>query len=360
MSKRSANLPGFLRPIDRRVTAGGVVPRPASALVRAVLFGERFVVSRALLHFERIERPAGRADERVRRAVELAARNRAPFTDPGLSISWGQHYAIAWSWDRARLERLGVPAKAWIVPEPALAAPAEPPAGDFRLRELQDGYEGQVFRRGELFASRFWERRPSQTDLDLFVRSCGLHGQDDETARPASAIETAEGRVRDHLSRVTPLHAGLAALLLVGTPLLYQAGSQVRINLELQAARSQLSTVVQESSAQFDALQRYQANSARLDSYRTALDLAHPLAPATELAETAQAIDGQLNRFRIVPGRIEAVLGTRTETDPADIVRALEETPSLANVEIRRARAQGDWEVQADLVAAGTPQEPES
>ena len=155
MSKRSANLPGFLRPIDRRVTAGGVVPRPASALVRAVLFGERFVVSRALLHFERIERPAGRADERVRRAVELAARNRAPFTDPGLSISWGQHYAIAWSWDRARLERLGVPAKAWIVPEPALAAPAEPPAGDFRLRELQDGYEGQVFRRGELFASRF-------------------------------------------------------------------------------------------------------------------------------------------------------------------------------------------------------------
>ena len=200
-------------------------------------------------------------------------------------------------------------------------------------------------------------RRPISICLSAAAAFMGRTGRRQGRLRPSR-------RPKDDFATTCPasppLHAALAALLLVGAPLLYQAGSQIRINLELQSARSQLSTVVQESSAQFDALQRYQANSARLDSYRTALDLAHPLAPATELAETAQAINGQLNRFRIVPGRIEAVLGTRTETDPADIVRALEETPSLANVEIRRARAQGDWEVQADLVTAGTLQEPES
>lgn len=348
MSKRPARLTNFLRPIDRRVAAGGVAPRPAGALVRAVLFGERFVIGRALLHFERVERPAGRVDDRVRRAVELAARNRAPFADPGLHIVWGRRHAAAWSWDRTLLTRLGVPEGAWAVPEPALAAP--PPSQDgFHLRELHDGYEGQVVRQGELFASRFWSRRPSQQDTDLFVRACGVATEDAGMA-PVTALDMARGQLRGWTSRLTPLHAGLAALLLIGAPLLHAAGSQARLTLELQGARSHLQGVVAESSAQFDALQRYQANTDLLDRYRAALDLAHPLAPVADLAEAAQAVGGRLESFQIAPGRVEAVLGTDNDADPAEIVRRLESAPSLANVEIRRARTQGRWEVWAELV----------
>ncbi|WP_300540896.1 hypothetical protein [Maricaulis sp.] len=354
MSKRSTRLTNFLRPIDRRITAGGAAPRPAGALPRAVLFGERFVVSRALLHFERVERPAGRVDDRVRRAVELAARNRAPFADPGLHIVWGQRHAAAWSWDRTLLARLGVPEGAWVMPEPALAAP--PREDGFRLRELHDGYEGQLVRQGELFASRFWPRRPSQQDIDLFVRACGVATDDADTA-PAGTVDTLRIRVRDWTSRLTPLHTGLAVLLLVGVPLLYAAGSQARLSFDLHGARSQLQGVVAESSAQFDALRQYQANTRLLESYRAALDLAHPLAPAADLAEAAQAVGGRLERFQIAPGRVEAILGAGNDADPAEIVRRLENAPSLANVEIRRARTQGQWEVRAELVQLAGVQE---
>jgi len=364
MSKRPTRLMNFLKPVDRRVSAAGLAPRPAGALARAVLAGERHVVSRALLHFERIERPAGRVDDRVRRAVELAARNRAPFADPGLFIVWGRRHAAAWSWDRALLTRLGVPETAWIVPEPANAAQgdgqvdgqADSHWGDgLRLRELQDGYEGQLIREGELFASRFWSRQPSQGEIDIFVRSCAAPASDADSA-PISAADRVQDQARSWAARLTPLHAALAALLLVGAPLLHAAGTQARLSYDLHTARSALGSVVAESSAQFDALQAYQASTARLDEYRSALDLVHPLIPVTDLAEAAQAVDGRLESFAITPGRVDAVVAAGSDVDPAEIVRRLESAPSLANVGIQRARTQGQWEVQADLVAPSETQ----
>ncbi len=362
MSKRPTRLMNFLKPVDRRVSAAGLAPRPGAALARAVLAGERHVVSRALLHFERIERPAGRVDDRVRRAVELAARNRAPFADPGLFIVWGRRHAAAWSWDRALLTRLGVSETAWIVPEPAIDAQGDGQAdsawGDgFRLRELRDGYEGQLVREGELFASRFWSRQPSQSEIDIFVRSCAAPAPDADSA-PISAADRLQDQARSWVARLTPLHAALAALLLVGAPLLHAAGTQARLSYDLHTARAAPGSVVAQGSAQFDALQDYQASTARLDEYRSALDLVHPLIPVTDLAEAAQAVDGRLESFAITPGRVDAIVAAGSEIDPAEIVRRLESAPSLANVEIQRARTQGQWEVQADLVAPSeTPTE---
>jgi len=358
MSKRPTGLMTFLKPVDRSIGAGGLAPRPAGSLVRAVLVGERYVISRALLHFERIERPGGRVDDRVRRAVELAARNRAPFADPGLDVVWGRRHTAAWSWDRALLARLGVPEGAWVVPEPATHTVGDDQAdnawGDgFHLRTLRDGYEGQLVREGELFASRFWSRQPSQGEIDIFVRSCAAPAGDAERP-PLSASDRVQGQVRSWAARLTPLHAALAVLLLIGMPLLHAAGTQARLSYDLHTARTELGSVVAESSAQFNALQAYQANTARLDEYRAALDLAHPLAPATDLAEAAQSVEGRLESFAISPGRVDAVLSAGVEIDPAEIVRHLESAPSLANVEIQRARTRGQWEVRADLVAAPT------
>lgn len=358
MSTISTRLRTFLRPVDRRVCANSVSSRPNGALWRAVLFGERYVVNRSLLHFERIQRPAGTVDQRVRRAVTLAARTRAPFDNPGVHISWSARHAVAWSWDGTRLARLGIPEHAWIVPEPAVMQ-ADPLQSDgFRLRELEDGFEGQLLQGGEVLASRFWPHRPGDSEIDIFLRGGAPHQADELPAAAPSSLAFGEA-VRGWVRRLRPVHAALGALILLGPAMLYQAGDRARLTYEVQTARSQLEAVMTESASQFTALQAYQASRDRLSLYRDALNLTHPLEPAAELAESAQAAEGSLQSFRIAPGRVEAIL-TASNADPAVIVQRLEQADSLMNVSISRARRQGDWEIRADLAApvAETVREP--
>lgn len=347
MSNSATRLPAFLRPVDRHVTTHGVTPRSRTQLFQSIVFGERYVLSRSLLHFERIERPNGRLDQRVRDAIKLAAHSRTPFNDAGLAIVWGQTHALAWSWDRQRLEQLGVPGQAWISVESTSTKPPSDQDG-LQLRELQDGYEAQVFRNGELFASRFWGHRPTQLELDMFERSCQspLPEAASTASTPLSALQEA---FNNWQSRLSPLHGLLILAFCLAAPLLHQAGTYLRLAYALDQTRSELATVVQDSSVQFEALQTYQDHLSELESYSATLSLTHPLLPAAELAETAQSIDGSLRRFRITQSGVEAVLFAQSSTDPAEIVRRLQDSQSLTEVSISRGRGQGDWAITATL-----------
>ena len=103
------------------------------------------VISRALLHFERLERPPGAVDARIRNAITLLARTRAPFEKPGMHIIWQARHAGVWSWDEARLAALGTPSGAWVSPEPLLDQTGQ--SDGFCLITRKDGYEGQIDRK---------------------------------------------------------------------------------------------------------------------------------------------------------------------------------------------------------------------
>jgi len=341
----------FFSPVDRQVSALGVEPRGVSELWRALVFGERYIVSRALLHFERIERPRGPLDRRMRAAIAMAAETRAPFTRPGLSVVWSGRHVQSWSWDNDRLSQLGVPPNAWVVAESVLDAHLVPDDG-YRIRQTRDGgYEAQVFHRHELFASRFWPHHPSESELELFLRRCRRHDEEGEDAKPASlAIARLRNRIRDWGARITPTQALLGALVLLGAPLLHQAGIYARLSLDWRDAHAELETVIEESAARFQARQAWQDSLNWLDSYRTALDLVHPLSPAADLAEAAQTAGGQLQRFHISQNIIRAELTAEDGMDPAHIVGLLENARSLSDVTISRGRRQQNtWEIRADL-----------
>ncbi len=345
----SKKLQTFLRPVDRLVSPNGVAPRPPGSVWRAILFGERFVVSRSLLHFERIQRPAGPVDGRIYRAVDLAARTRAPFNHPGVFISWGGRYAVAWSWDADRLKAFGVPSQAWVSPEPTLAEMDSLQSDGLRMRELSDGIEGQILQHGEIVASRYWRRNPLPDEVDKFLRAAAGQHSDDSDAQSLATGRLSFG-LRRWAARLRPMHAALAALAVFGPILTYQFGVQARLGVELRFTQAELNAVLTESSTQFTALQAYQDARARLDQYRDALNLTHPLEPVVELAETAQAFDGSLQRFRVFPQGLEATLAV-SNTEPAGIVRRLEEADSLTDVSISRAQTANQWDIRASMTA---------
>jgi len=311
------------------------------------------VISRALLHFERLERPPGPVDARMRAAMTMMARTRAPFDDPGLYIVWQDRHAAVWSWDKTRLTNLGARENAWFMPEPALGggktlADAGTADDGFTLMEHRDGYEGQIRQNGELSASRFWTRWPDETETARFRRathnSSALDAADaDYGPRPLNE------RIRDITSRIQPVHIAALAMLLIGTPLLHAVGSQARLSMEQAAAQSALAAFAENSAGDFGALDSYRSNSAQLALYREALERINPLVPAAELAEAAGALDTRITQLRIEPDRVRALIDASGALDPAALAQALESQPSLVNVRLNRTANSAAWEAQADL-----------
>lgn len=338
----------FLSPIRRRIGPEGIEPRKRSAFWRALLTGEKIVISRALVHFERLERPPGPIDARMRAAIALTARARAPFEEPGLHIVWQARHAAVWSWDGSRLAGLGAKADAWLVPEPVLdAAPAQ---DGFMLIDRRDGHEAQIWQGGALAASRFWARRPEPAEIERFRRAA--YGAPDVEA-DASGAGPALADVQLAAARLRPVHAAVAAVLLIGAPLLHSAGSHARLVMERDAARSALAAFSQGSADDFGALERFRTQSAQLGVYRQALEQINPLAPAADLAEAAEVLAARIVMLRIEPGRVSARLEARGELDPAGLAQALEARASLSNVRLSRSAQSRAWEVEAELAAPG-------
>lgn len=343
----------FPSPNRRRIGPAGLEPRSRGAFWRALLFGEMIVISRALLHFERLERPPGPVDARMRAAMMMMARTRAPFEDPGLHIVWQGRHAAVWSWDKARLTGLGAPESAWFMPEPALAggkilSDTGAHEDGFVLIERRDGYEGQIRNGADLSASRFWTRWPDEEETARFRRAA--HGSSaSDTADEASGPRPLQDRIKEITARLKPVHAAALALLLIGTPLLHAAGSQARLSMERAAARQALAAFAENSAGDFGALERYRSHSAQLALYREALERINPLTPAADLAEAAGALETRISMLRIEPDRVRALIDAGSALDPAELAQALEAQPSLVNVRLNRTANSAAWEAQADL-----------
>lgn len=346
----------FPSPSRRRISPAGLEPRSRGSFLRALLFGEMIVIGRSLLHFERIERPPGPIDARMRAAMKLMARTRAPFENPGVHIIWQARHVAVWSWDMDRLTQLGADDHAWFMPEPALGHDKFMPGtqdidAGFGLIERRDGYEGQLWQAGELSMSRFWNRQPEPEELARFRR--GAHAETDviidDSDRSSQAFQE---RARTIVARFRPVHAAALALLLVGAPLLHAAGSHIRLSVEQSAARQDLAAFAENSAGDFDALDRYRAHTAQLVAYRETLEQINPLTPAADLAEVAGELGSRVTRLRVEPDGVSALIESQSGLDPATLAQELELRPSLANVSLNRTPNSAAWEAQADLVAS--------
>ena len=354
-SKAPTILKNFPSPNRRRLGPGGLEARSRGAFWRALAFGEMIVISRALLHFERLERPPGAVDARMRAAMTLMARMRAPFEDPGLHLVWQARHVTVWSWDKTRLADLGAPESGWFMPEPALghdrALPDASASQDgFVLLQRRDGYEGQIRQGEELVASRFWSRSPAADEIARFRRSAHgaaeIHAGDDEDG-PRPILD----RIRALIAGLQPVHAATLALLLIGAPFLHSAGTYARLTLGQGSAQRALAAFAEDSAGDFGALERYRSQSAQLAVYRQSLERINPLAPAADLAEAAGALEARITLLRVETDRVRALIQPRGELNPATLAQALEAQPTLVNVRLNRTANSAAWEVQAELAA---------
>lgn len=295
----------------------------------------------------------------------------APFADSAYALVAGRDGVLAYAWDQQAFEQralaAGLPARpATVLPE-TLLLPA--PADGVALQRCSEGVEGQVWRAGQLVASRWWPQPPDVAAWLNFQRSAGVDaaGQRSELpdlpAEPAwleapwAPVLTLSAMLERDRLRLHALAAAVLTLLLLPTLWLGRQGYGVAQQVAaLEAERDQLATRAQPLlSARSEAL----AALAALDAL--AATVAHPdaLQLLQHLAERLPADGSRIRNLEWEGQRLRLVLGVPPATPRIAYVQALEAGGRLHNVrEDTQETTAGTVALTAEIRAAGAAAAP--
>ncbi len=274
----------FLTPRVERLSAGGAwsVEHPGGALGR--LRTPVVLLARDLTTFSRFE-TSGLPRSRRRQAARLHARAASPYLDgASLLVPSGSDFGVWW-WDAERVSAL-VQAR-WAAARPSIRPEtlAQPPALDWRIVALAEGYEAQYWRDGTLKASAWRRDRFDAPAWSAFARA--QREVDDapvsppppqrlplDTSGPAFAVSTAE------ITREQLIGAGGFALAMVAVcTALFLAGQGLKLKsdaeaIETETARLQATTPGGASLASLEGDRRI------LAAYRQIEERTSPLSSA--------------------------------------------------------------------------------
>lgn len=346
-------LKSFLRPVKSNVGISKIDPIKRGELPRAIVFGRMHVLSRAMTHYEPVAKPAGGRTLRSERAVRLAALTRSPFDDAELFTCWGHDHVATWTWSTAVTARMGLPPRAWIVPEEALQKIEAPIA----LTRCSEGWALQARDdTGVVVSSRWWPQRPDDGALTRASRGMGL-----ETSREPVEIDAPSLALWPSLNwRLTAIRAlqkpppslvAMAAIVAL-TPLLYLGGA-VTANVTAAARiAGEVAEIEQEGLEFMEA----RADLARIG--REAEDIGafffqdHPVPAIADFLAVARRHDVILERMRVERSLLVAELRSEQDIDPAMLVGDLEALTTLEEVRIERGRVATVWQVRAQISGA--------
>lgn len=164
---------------------------------------QEWVVARSLCHyrlFDLSNLPLARRED----ALKLKIRQWSPFSDYQSYIVWHQHTAQVWVWDK-NLQQTAMTAQnlkaSKILPETLLRPPLSKTG--VQLIQCLEGFEGQYWREGILWGSRWWPQLPTLSSWAMFQRSYGL-AVDNEVPQPITStlLNKPWGRTRSTFSRI--------------------------------------------------------------------------------------------------------------------------------------------------------------
>jgi hypothetical protein len=330
----------------------------------------RWVIARSLCRFRHFGLPAAAGAQRraVLRNLLLAW---APFDDPAYSIVMRAGGAFAWAWDRPHsatlLDEAGAPADAVLWPEALFVAP---PAGDgLRLLRASEGVDAQLWRGGELQASRWWPEVPAGDEWLRWARSAvEAAGLDLSMIGPPQAQTLpwqgpwAEGVGIDallssssRLERVA-LASAIAALVGLSSAQLHQAWAANEERHALQAERDRVAAAAAPVIAARDRALALAVEAAALSAQLVA---PQPLEVMQHLAERLPARGATLKELDLEGTRLRIALEVAPELARAGIVKDLQAAGWFTKVsEVRDVSGRGWLGFEMQVQGLQPPAEP--
>lgn len=274
----------FLTPRIERLSAAGSwsVEHPGGALGR--LRTPVVLLARDLTTFSRFE-TSGLPRSRRRQAARLHARAASPYLNgASLLIPSGPDFGVWW-WDAERVSAL-VQAR-WAAARPSVRPEtlAQPPASDWRIVALAEGYEAQYWRGGALRASAWRRDRFDTLSWSAFARA--QRDIDDapaappapqrlplDTSGPAFAASTAD------ITREQMIGAGGFALAMIAVcAALFLTGQGLRLKSEAETVQAETAQL-RATTPVGGGLENLEGDRRLLAAYRQIEERTSPLSSA--------------------------------------------------------------------------------
>lgn len=260
---------------------------------------------------------------------------------------WSDGCAHAWAWP-ADDPHCAVGDNETPIPETALHSPL---AAGHRLVRVSDGYEGQVWRQGQLSLSRWWPQPPEASQWRQFLRAAGSPGApvpEPETATwsPRPWLKSGSGSNAWWLAHERAVVIGVAALmlLLIG----WQGGRLWQVNDAVAEARTQLEQLRQSSADELAARDR----ALQFSDQAARLVALIPNPRALELLDQTTAVlpdNGRLLEWQHEPTQLVLAFETDRPPNPEQAVRALREVQALDDILAERATPPNALRIQARI-----------
>ena len=321
-------------------------------LRKPALIGQNVcIIARADCSFRRM-RLAGRSAD-AKKAAILKARNEALADEDGIRIEVDRAPSAALPVGMAATAA-PIMAGVWgysthsahtgrYLPETIAQIPHSHGA---RLVKGLSGFEGQIWNKENLIASRWWGREPSDADWSLFMRAAS------ETLAQQSSTDLAVSRPaptevpwrddlpvfdldRDRLSQLfSPPRLALAAGALAGCFAFYTAGQYLRETIALSGVSEQTAALRGETQQIQSERRRALANMSFVRRYRALGDNGTVLAGFGALTNVLGTSDLGVERMNLRDGALEVRLGGDNDISVPDVVTLLEAQPNLSNVSV--------------------------
>lgn len=303
-----------------------------------------WVLSRSIVHFARFELRSVPKAHRAQ-ALQMQIRQWSPYARSGRYLLWDKDCAMVWAWDvdavEAAMAANGLhPRGIAVVPE-TLLKPRHP--GGAILAACLEGCEGQLWREGNLAASRWWPAAPSEGAWVNFQRDAGALPDEIALAVPTPAplalAERPWGKPEE-LDRSAAISASgerwvlpAAALGLMVATLWY--GAQiVKLRMEIGAREEQFQALTQRAEPvmaariqAMEALERIRALQGALDRYPDQASL------MVKVAEILPADGTHLAEWEFQNGRLKLQIAPGSKLSSSDFVKRFEASGHFENVQ---------------------------
>jgi len=299
-----------------------------------------WVLSRPLYRFQRFDLTQVPTKNRAQ-ALRLELAQWTPFASSDYYVGWHGQQALVWAWDADKVQQAIVargqkPQRARILPESVLQIPIE---NGLCLSRCQEGYEGQLWREGQLERSRWWPQAPTSEEWLMFQRDAGIPPSEQQGQPPAARVSALNvrpwvnevGSGNDQEMQWERLAIALSVLLLI-TPSFWYGFSFYKLQrstAELHEQRAQL-----QSQAEPILRARRQALDylARIDALRALAPYPGQLTLMAKIAQVLPRDKSSLKDWNFQAGQLKLTLGSSSDISTTFMIGALQQTGAFRDV----------------------------
>ncbi len=329
-----------------------------SAPFRQLAGGTEYILSRRFCSF-RSKSIEGRKPTRdLIRAAILEATTASSCSDARAFVTLTGSVLGIWTWDNADLADVLAPsARRQAVPETLYHRPVD----GFALRLCIDGVEGQWWQSGALLASRWWPEPPPASEWALFKRAVGGAAIDDTFIPPGltQGFDATLSRPRnlaplaDRLKLVSPPEIALVLAAIVSIPAIYLTTSAASLGVEAMSLSNQKLRLEEATAGRAELSREMVGMRRQLVAFQGLFRTNDPLSSLEAAVQEVVSRDGEVIRLSFEDGKVSVQFETAGALSERDLVTALEASPALRDVSVRKQGDSRIWTIDASAIPAG-------